>query len=284
MAIATGKYLTFVDADDYISEDMYEKMVHTAEACSADCVVCNIINVYSDHNEKQSHVFGDQIVDGQQDVMQKIVEPLITPGHSNALLMQSPCNKLYCSSNIRDNSITFAPLPYAEDWLFNIEFFMKADSVAFTDEYFYYYDRTTIGSVSKSWRKDSFENTVWIQHRLAQLFPEKYTAEGVRLGVLGIQVESLRNYAYYCGVKGFWNYASELFHNAELKSIYLSLSSKELPHRHRLPQKCHQHGWRKCYCLWSLFTVKFTLIKHELKPVYYGICNVFRSEKKRSNV
>lgn len=265
ISLATGKYLAFVDADDTVSKDMYEKMVGTAEKYSADCVVCSIVNIYPSYEHKESHIFGNQIIAGHADVHQRIVVPLITPGHTDASLMQSPCNKLYRNSLVQKHELKFSHLPYAEDWLFNIEFFMNSAVVAFVNEFFYFYDRKTEGSLSKSWRKDSFQNTVWIQNKLAQLFPERYSHEDLDIGILGIQVECLRNYVYYCGTLGFFAYASQLFSNKELVSAYQKIT--QIPNQYRYPQKCIQQGWPKRYCLWCLYRVKINIIKRGIRIV-----------------
>ena len=48
---ATGKYISFVDSDDYIRKDMLEKMYNYAIQKNFDVVVCDSINVYSDGTE-----------------------------------------------------------------------------------------------------------------------------------------------------------------------------------------------------------------------------------------
>ncbi len=40
--IATGKYIAFVDSDDYVSTDMYQIMYEALQAENADMVVCNV--------------------------------------------------------------------------------------------------------------------------------------------------------------------------------------------------------------------------------------------------
>ena len=48
--IAQGKYVTFVDADDYIEPTMLEKMYKAAERNYCDLVIANIKNVALDEN------------------------------------------------------------------------------------------------------------------------------------------------------------------------------------------------------------------------------------------
>lgn len=47
--IATGDYIAFVDSDDWILPDMYEKMLHTMQIEKADICACNIRSYYSDY-------------------------------------------------------------------------------------------------------------------------------------------------------------------------------------------------------------------------------------------
>lgn len=42
LAYVTGEYLTFVDSDDWLDLDMYEKMIEAIEKYSADCVSSNV--------------------------------------------------------------------------------------------------------------------------------------------------------------------------------------------------------------------------------------------------
>ena len=47
---ATGKYIAFVDSDDYVTRDMYEKMYNKANLGNFDMVVCDLNYVYDDES------------------------------------------------------------------------------------------------------------------------------------------------------------------------------------------------------------------------------------------
>ena len=49
---ATGDYITFVDSDDWVNLDMYEKMYLKAREKDYDVVACDINYIYPDHEEK----------------------------------------------------------------------------------------------------------------------------------------------------------------------------------------------------------------------------------------
>lgn len=52
LEIATGDYIAFVDSDDWILPEMYEKMLFTIKKENADICACNIRSCYLDHEEE----------------------------------------------------------------------------------------------------------------------------------------------------------------------------------------------------------------------------------------
>lgn len=49
LEIATGEYISFIDSDDWILSDMYEKMLFTIQKENADICACNIRACYPSH-------------------------------------------------------------------------------------------------------------------------------------------------------------------------------------------------------------------------------------------
>lgn len=54
LSLADGDYYGFVDGDDYISQDMYEKMMEKALEYSCDCVCCEYFITYPSREETHS--------------------------------------------------------------------------------------------------------------------------------------------------------------------------------------------------------------------------------------
>ena len=50
MQKATGEYIGFVDSDDYVEHDMYQKMYDLAQRDNLDLVVCGLEYFYEDSN------------------------------------------------------------------------------------------------------------------------------------------------------------------------------------------------------------------------------------------
>lgn len=52
LEVASGDYIAFVDSDDWILPEMYEKMLFTIKKEHADICACNIRSCYSDHENE----------------------------------------------------------------------------------------------------------------------------------------------------------------------------------------------------------------------------------------
>ena len=98
-----GKYIGFVDSDDYIEQDMYEKMYNKASQNDLDLIECNFIWEYEN---KIKNDIGTKYLN-------------INDYFLNGRVMA--CNKLFKTSIIKENNIKFPIGLRYED----IEFFYK---------------------------------------------------------------------------------------------------------------------------------------------------------------
>ena len=55
LSVASGEYITFVDSDDFIDPQMYEKMLAVAEKYDCDVVMCDCMKEFPDHQEVYTH-------------------------------------------------------------------------------------------------------------------------------------------------------------------------------------------------------------------------------------
>lgn len=68
MPYAKGEYIAFLDADDYIEKDMYQKMYEIAKKENSDMVECDF---YWEYPDKQKKDIGE-IYQGKQEALEKI--------------------------------------------------------------------------------------------------------------------------------------------------------------------------------------------------------------------
>ena len=126
IAAATGDWLTFVDGDDEIEPQMYERLLKNAWEHGADISHCGLTMVYPDGNRvyyKNSGVV--RIQDTLQGVRDLLEEELIQP---------SVCNKLYRRSLFYDLEGKYTEeLWNNEDMLLNSYLFGRAKKSVFED-------------------------------------------------------------------------------------------------------------------------------------------------------
>ena len=138
-----GDYITFVDSDDYIDNNMYSSMMKVADEYSADIIMCDCLKEFANHQEKYSHNIRAGYYDYEDLKKEYYPNLLITPdceyppAISNCLLLiKSKCIKydkqLICKYP--------AGVKYSEDLFFGAQVFSKAKSFYYLkDECFYHY-------------------------------------------------------------------------------------------------------------------------------------------------
>lgn len=128
---ANGKYITFVDADDYIEKETYETARKYIE--NSDLVAWGI-NVFGEHSLKQrksDNKYYQIKYKGQVSLSDNVI--LETDC--------SVCNKLFKNEILKKNKIVFPEGLHYEDALFWWKYAINSDTAYFIDSYFYNYRR-----------------------------------------------------------------------------------------------------------------------------------------------
>ncbi len=135
----TGKYLLFVDGDDWVESEYVERMIKAHNKFKSTLTLCGYVN----HDEMQSGTtdyFGFADVDGEE------VRPLRANLQSllDGRLLQLMTNKLYMVEIIKKYGLTFDPnMKIGEDFRFLLSYLrvVEGDSLTVVNGYLYHYNR-----------------------------------------------------------------------------------------------------------------------------------------------
>ncbi len=140
LSYAKGKYVAFVDSDDYVKPEMYQYLFDAAEEATSDVICCNFFNAKATELMEQRHSYDNETITGHDNISEHVISPLLFSDVCTVGLPQT-WNKLYRSSLIKKNAITFDTESFhGEDWMFNLHVFNKANVVTFIDSPLYFYN------------------------------------------------------------------------------------------------------------------------------------------------
>lgn len=167
MAAAHGKYLCFLDADDYLADaDVLRRLVEQMERQQADIVVCNYMRNW---NGRLLQAAGHEVFSG----LDREEEDFRFKGFFSVGTLSYVWGKLYRRDFIEEHSIRFQNLAYAEDKLFNLQCYLWKADFGFIGENGYIY-RKNENSVSHQYQPESVE--CWL--RIAHTVQEQIEAGG----------------------------------------------------------------------------------------------------------
>ncbi len=171
---ASGHFIQFVDADDYVHPTMTEKLVECA-LLDTDLVLCGYHTLL--RGKKPVTIPHVPEMEG------KFSKSAFLQ-HFGALyreiLLPSPCNKLYVLSIIREHTIRFdETISMGEDLLFNLDYLQVCSSVYILADPLYTYVSHGNTSLSRGYIDEFYSKQQFLQESVRDFLKEqnKYTAE-----------------------------------------------------------------------------------------------------------
>ncbi len=135
---ASGKYVAFVDSDDWIENNMYENMYYKLKDTKSNIVVCGRYIEYENGEKKEWYNKNEIIMNKEQSLIYL---------NSFYNFDMSSCDKLY-EKSLFDN-IEFPYGKRCEDAYTTYLLFNKADRVTYIPKCFYHYFQRS-GSISRN--------------------------------------------------------------------------------------------------------------------------------------
>lgn len=161
---SSGDFVTFVDADDYVEKDMYEKMINKINEYDADTVIVNWSIDFDDLKIDRSPIGLKEKIYTNEEIDNIILPNVISTSFDSKKdinISGSAAKTLYKREIIISNNIFFtSERKYtSEDMIFNIEYYLNSNKVYILDENLYHYCQID-GSFSHSYKSDLFEKSL----------------------------------------------------------------------------------------------------------------------------
>ncbi len=174
MAVATGEYISFIDSDDYVSDDFFECLLDVMNKENSDIAECSVVKFYEDNRFDE---FSDDLS----------VKTYDTQDAMSALIAENPFhqhvwNKLYKTELVKDIPYAVGKLNEDEFWTYQV--FGRANKVSKLNKTMYYYFQRSSSIMGVGYnirRLDALEAKANRQKYIENNFPDLSTQAKIDL-------------------------------------------------------------------------------------------------------
>lgn len=164
LKFATGKYVLFVDSDDYLARDMVETLYKFASEQDCDLCLCGYYRVYLEHLTQFNLPYNDTVFENEEVIHQVLLEMVcsLPKAKKDHLLSMAVWASLFKRELISRFHLSFySERDYiSEDILFNIDFLKNAKKVGMINHPLYYYRQSNVDSLTHQVRQDEMDRQI----------------------------------------------------------------------------------------------------------------------------
>jgi glycosyltransferase involved in cell wall biosynthesis len=223
LEIAQGKYIGYIDSDDTIEPNFFQKLFETAEKYQAE-------SVYSKLSQDQNFDQFPELIQ-REDILKKLLPQFLKEDKFNSV-----CNKIFLNKIIKEDKIVFPEdIKNGEDAQFNIEFLVKAERISFLDYCGYIY-REVEGSATRDiLNRDYLERAVEVYKKDWKLILNDCIPDNDILNLKKVRfVNNIISLVYIYGNAGNGLSLKERFlklrnitHNITVNEVFSDITLKE---------------------------------------------------------
>ena len=177
MEVASGEYIGFVDSDDWVELDMFEKMYNLAKANDTDITMCQA----SLFDDKEQTVHTDDYYSLKP--LEKFGDRVFAPNETKDEILNINVvlwNKIYKKDFLKKINAKFENGYIYEDMLFFFETYLKAQKINILWENMYYYRQNRSFSTMQNSDKKVYDRIPMVEKtynvlKQADFFEEKKT-------------------------------------------------------------------------------------------------------------
>ena len=201
---AQGAYLGFVDSDDWIDADMYERMWESAAKYDSDVVVCGLVFDYEDPSmEKRQEIsdFQKEFYDRKE--LETVFPTLINDGRFFGRTLQpARVTKLYRRALVEKNmSLCHESVSVGEDMQLTLPALLDAKSMSVVKDFYPYHYWFNQNSMTGKFDPNYLDKIKVMEKRLKEIsdlkgvfdFKPQITNDFLGLAVIGLKNGVVRN-------------------------------------------------------------------------------------------
>lgn len=241
LVLAKGEYVGFVDSDDFISKDMYEKLYNQAIDNNADVSYCLCKRFTNDlgidnFNEKNSTT---KIWADKEEIRKYMLDRIGLPPSckEDSFYGASVWLGIFSNNLLRNINAKFESERnwISEDTLFNIDVIPWCRKIVHNDEKLYYY-RVNFESLTMIYNEDRFKKNIELYHEMKRRLNNFYSDEEMfdsmsrylltftRIALIQ-EIRFLKNN----GIKYVKNRINDICNNKDLESVLANYQYYKMP-------------------------------------------------------
>lgn len=152
-AVARGRYLYYMDSDDWIDKDLFERVNASIQSYPANVIMIGLLEEYYENGVLKRTI--PVTVPGWTAKTAKEVHKKVA-ALERAGLYGYAWNKFYSREHIQAQQLSFSSVTLIEDIEFNVRFFESIDSCTYLDCTPYHYAKRMKGSLTDKFVADYF--------------------------------------------------------------------------------------------------------------------------------
>lgn len=141
---ATGDYIGFLDSDDWLKTNTFEKLVEEINSSNSDVIKYGRIEKFIDYETYFSPKLNKKYTNGWNELIDSDKSKVFTPVCSGSI---------YKTNLLKENKILFPEKLLFEDFSFTFKTQILAKSISYIDGYYYYWRRDREGSITYTMNK-----------------------------------------------------------------------------------------------------------------------------------
>lgn len=159
LELSKGRYVTFVDNDDWLDPEMYEKLIFELESKNLDFVSCGFKEIIGDKIVTHSHKEDGYYT--KQQIRETLIYLLVGEQQISCAVWKS----IFKKEIIESDNLRFLSSRVKDDFYFVVEYLLCCDTVEFISGDYYNYwirDASTIHVLGLDNKEDSYANPIKI--------------------------------------------------------------------------------------------------------------------------